>query len=225
MCSGAEIPLLIAALGTAVKVVNDNQALRRADAELARGIIAQGKLDKEGDARIREELASLEQSGPEQDRQEALGAFRTALRENQDLAQGAVAGVPGASERFAENVEAGKATISGKASTRAGLIARIDAPIRQRQREGLNVGRLGTDLGDIGQRSQSADFLAKLRASQRGVPDPFVDALGQFAQSFGTGLATSGATFGGNELGKAASAGTIIDPSAFPQGGQTVFNA
>ena len=192
MCTGVEIGYVIAAAGAAASAVNKNQALRRKDKELARGIIEQGKLDKEAAARLQREISELETSGPEQDRKEAQDAFRSALRENQDLAESAAQGVPGASERFAENVAAGKAQIQGKASARAGLLSRIDAPIRQRQREGLKAGRLAGDFSNINTRRDSAAFLARLRASEQ-VPNPFIDAGAQFAQSFGAAKATRGA--------------------------------
>lgn len=190
MCPPQTIGLIISALGAATTAVNQNQALRRKDTELARGIIEQGKLDKEAAQRLDRELRDLEASSPEQDRKIAQDAFRTALRENQDLAESAAAGVPGASERFAENVASGKAQIAGKADVRAGLLAKIDAPVRQLQREGIKFGRLETDFGDIARRSASANFLAQLRAGSQ-VPNPFVDAAGQFAQSFGAAKATS----------------------------------
>lgn len=216
MCTGVELGLLMTGVGAAATAINQNQALRRQDKELARGIIEQGRLDKEADARLRNEIADLERSGPEADRKIAMDAFRNALRENQDLAQGAVAGVPGASERFAENVEAGRAAITGRSQTRAQLLSRIDAPIRQRQKETLKLGRLGTDIDDVAQRSASADFLAKLRASQQR-PNPFVDALGSFLTSFGASAAVGGGFGGGGtDVAGAAGAGTIIDPGFTP---------
>lgn len=99
----------------------------------------------------------------------------------------------GASERFAEDVTGARAGVSERAGGRAGLLSKIDAPIRQRQREAVGQGQLAADVAGFQDRSQSEDFLARLRASEQR-NNPFID-IG--ADLLGT-VATAGVSQGVN---------------------------
>jgi hypothetical protein len=78
----------------------------------------------------------------------------------------------------------------------AGLLSRIDAPGRQRQREGFGFGRLASDLGTIGRASAGDDFLTQLRL--RGIREnPWRQAAASVLQNYGGFLADTG--FGSDE--------------------------
>ncbi|KIQ21547.1 hypothetical protein [Xanthomonas campestris] len=70
--------------------------------------------------------------------------------------------------------------IADYGSSVANLMARIDAPQQQRQREAIESAQLGTDLGMIGRRSANDDFLTKLKL-QSVRPNPWLAAAGQTA--------------------------------------------
>ena len=191
MCDPISLGLLAASLGA--KAVNTRQTARRQDRELALGIRKQGEIGKEAAGRVQKEVTSLAESNPEVEKAEAIKGFIDTLRSSQDLTSEALPGIPGASERFAEDVGAAGAGVRARAGGRAELLSKIDAPIRQRQREAFGRGRLGVDIGELGERSSAEDFLARLRASeQRNNPliDIGADILG--------GVATAGVASGKN---------------------------
>src|SRR5690606_13823221 len=94
-------------------------------------------------------------------------------------------------DRFAQDLEDSARDSDSMAERVASLMARIDAPTLQRQREGRSFGRLATDLGQIARFSAGDDFLTQLRL--RGIREnPWVMAGASVASGVGSGMASSG---------------------------------
>ena len=191
MCDPVSLGILVSSLGA--KAINTRQTARRQDRELATGIRKQGEIGRESAGRVNEEIASLAASDPEAEKAEAIKGFIDTLRSNKDLTAEAVPGVPGASERFAEDVTGAQAGVSARAGGRADLLSKIDAPVRQRTREAVGRGQLAADVRGFQDRSQMEDFLARLKASEQR-NNPLVDILADV----GTGVATAGVARGTN---------------------------
>lgn len=221
MCTGAELALIATAASTATKAVNANQAMRRQDEQLARGIREQSRLQREANQRVGEQIEDIEGSTGAAERAESLAGFQNALRRSDESATGAIGGgdaaVGAANPRFAERVSQGEAQVRGDALARAGRLARIDAPTFQRMNENARFGRAVTDIGEIGRQSDAADFIARLRASEER-PNPWIDAIADVVQG---GAAVYGMTNPGTfiknppvapNVGRAAARGTIMDP-------------
>lgn len=214
MCDPVTAGLILTAVGGGAKAINTRQTGRRQDRELAAGIRRQGEIGRKSAARTQQEIADVAASGPEGEQAEALQGFMDALRANQDLTDVTQPGVPQASERFAEDLAGARAGVRTRAGGRADLLSRIDAPFRQRQRESVGRGRLATDIGRFQDRSTSADFLARLRASEQR-NNPFIDIAGSILQGVGGGIAGGGLPNflkGGTNLPGLVSSGSIIDP-------------
>jgi hypothetical protein len=175
----------------AAKTINTRQTFKRKDREIARGIREKGKIGRESAARTEGEIQNLAKSDPEAERAESLTAFMDALATNKEET---IPGVSGANQRFAEDVAAARAGVSGDAGTRADLLSRIDAPVEQRRGESVRRGRLASDTRMFADRGASADFLAQLRASEQQ-NNPFIDAIADIA---GGVAGASGLTGGAN---------------------------
>jgi len=190
MCDPISLALLATSIGA--KTINTRQTFRRKDREIARGIREKGKIGRESAARTEGEIQNLAKSDPEAERAESLASFVDALREGKEET---IPGVEGANQRFAEDVAAARSGVAGDASTRAGLLSRIDAPVEQRRGEAVKRGRLASDTRMFADRGASAEFLAQLRASEQR-NNPFVDAIASIAG----GVASAGVAGGGANL-------------------------
>ena len=206
MCDPISLALLATSIGA--KTINTRQTLRRKDREIAAGIREKGKIGRESAARTNEEIQSLAKSDPKAEAAESLASFVEALRTGKEET---LPGVPGANERFAEDVAAARAGVAGEAGSRAGLLSRIDAPQEQRRGEAVRRGRLASDIGVFADRANSADFLAQLRASEQR-NNPFVDILADIGIGASTGGLLKGAGKGVN-LAKLFGEGTLVDPT------------
>lgn len=218
MCTGAELALIATAASTATKAVNANQAMRRQDRELARGIREQSQLQREANQRIDEQVQDIAGSTGAEERAQSLAGFQDALRRSDESATDAIGGagaaLPAANPRFAERVSQGEAEVRGDALSRAGRLSRIDAPRFQRMNEGSRFGRTATDVNEIGRQSDAADFIARLRASEQQ-PNPWIDALADIVRGGASVYALSpgaGSVAPVPNAGKLARQGTIMDP-------------
>lgn len=193
MCTGLE-PWMLAGIATAagsgIQAVNQHQALKRQDAETARGITARSALQREAGQRVQQQINDVAASNPETERKAANDQFMAALRNAKAADGGAdLTAVPGGSERFAADVGQARAAAGREGAALSGQLAAIDAPMLQRQREARGFTNAATDLSMIGDRSNSLDFLTQLRTAQAGRTNPWADALGQGLQAFGSAYA------------------------------------
>lgn len=228
MCTGAEIGLILTAVGTGTQAINANQALRRQDRQAAEGIRRQGQIQERSNQRVGEQIDDLAASTGEQERAQRLAGFRDALRDVQSSTEGSLPGdaaIGQANPRFAERVSQNVRRIAGDRNAQAGRLSVIDAAADQRMNEGNRLGRTVTDINELGRQSRAEDFLTKLRVAQER-PNEFVDILGGLASGVGSAM-TLGATGpnqfanfkklvpnfmrGGPNLGGLANAGTLVD--------------
>jgi hypothetical protein len=186
MCTGLEIAALAAmAAGTGVQAYSQDRALKKQDAEAARNIANQAEYSRQSSKRVGDQINAMEKSNPDADRAQAQAGFMDALRKAAVTGEGGL-GIPGAaSARF--NDEAGIAKTQGLAENArtANQLARIDAPVFQRQREGTGINNTVVDLSRLQSRSQGDDFLSRLRASMIQ-PNAAAMAGGQLLQGFGS---------------------------------------
>lgn len=190
MCTGLEVPLILSAIGTGAGAYANNQALKKQDNIAAQGIRRQSQLSQEADSRVRQQIADTANSKPAADQASEEAQLMAAIR-SQRAPQPEVLGAgSGASTRFAEDVANSRRTGNANVAQLITNLSKIDAPAIQRQREAVGTNRAATDLGLLGLRSQSEDFLTKLRASQVR-PNPWVTALGSLAHGVGSGMAAN----------------------------------
>lgn len=192
MGTGAElaVPLLISGAATGAQVLNQEAAARRADRLTAMGIRQQGLRQREVNTRVDDQIGQIAGSNPAAEEQQANAQYMEQLRRSRAQARGAP-GVPGASDRYVEDVGAGDAMVDSTAGRVAQLMARANAPLLQRDRELQGLDRLRSDVGVIGRASEGDAFLNQLRV--RGVrPNPWVNAAAGVAQGYAGARAARG---------------------------------
>lgn len=182
--------LLATAAAAGAQAYNTNQTARRQDSAAAGAIRSQSRLQREADARVNDEVQNLEGSTAEDERAQRLNEYMGALRAGDaNLTAGLTPGV--GSEAFREDSAAAADSVRGGAGRTAGLMSRIDAAGMQRQGEGFGYGRLATDIGLIGRRSQGQEFMdsLRMRSIQR---NPWIDAGAQVLQGAAGGMGGMG---------------------------------
>jgi hypothetical protein len=184
-------PYLITAAGAGMGALNTRQTAKLQDAAAAQGVRQQGKRQQAVNARVDAELGELGRSGADSERRAAADDFMAQLQRTRGEAAGVNPALLGASGRYGADVvtQGDAATIN--AAKVADLMARVGAPVMQRQREGNRMAQLGTDVGIIGRAAAGDDFLTRLRM-QAIRNNPWLDAAGQVAVGVGSGMASAG---------------------------------
>lgn len=214
MCIPGIDPVSLAIMaGSAIaKTINTQNALKRADRDIAAGIDAQGRIGRQAMSEVDAEIARTAQSNPEAEQAQAMAGYLSALRQSKPNVDSGIPDVPGASSRYAENVSGARQAVGRFGTQQSDILSRVDAPIRQREREGRSQLRTGQVVDARALDAQMADYLARLRASERR-PNPWVDAIADIAGGYGTTRALYGA--GSKAVPKLSSfykRGTLIDP-------------
>ena len=198
------IALGITLLGAAASAYNTQQTAKKQDRALAAQINQQGQKQQQASAKIAEALAAQAQSDSVDEQAQQMDSYLTTLRQGQQNA-GLNTGPGGFSEEYRRGTAEAGQQLGEYGTGRAGLLSRIDAPRLQRQNEGILFDTLGNELRMIGREASGQNYLDQLRLNsiQR---DPWLDALGSVATSYGKGMAGAGAGAG--------DAGVIAAPSS-----------
>lgn len=182
------IGIMIAATGA--KMYNQNQTLKKQDRALATSIRNQAGKQRQADARVNEELAKLEVSTAENQRQKNLLSYTDALRKRSGQMSAGLTPVIG-SEAFQADSANAVEGVKQYADDNANLMASIDAPAYQRRDEAAGYGKMATDIGVIAREADGQAFLDKLRYD-RIRANPWIDALADI------GMGVAGARAGGS---------------------------
>ncbi|PJK07989.1 hypothetical protein CO610_07440 [Lysobacteraceae bacterium NML95-0200] len=168
------VPMVMSAVAAGASHYNTQQTLKKQDNELARQIAMQGQRQREADARVNEAILEQQQSNPEAERKASLEQYVEQLRRTQGNAAQGLGQVGAISERFAQDAAAAAGQVQQTGERTADIMSRIDAPLRQRQNEGIRFGRLGSEIGRVGLLSDSDRYIGELR--MRGVRrNPWID--------------------------------------------------
>lgn len=182
------LPLVLAAAGTGMQVYNQGKTAERQIAEQERGRQQQLIKQREADQRTRAEIERVGASTPEDERAKANQQFLAQLRRTRNSATD-TSGT--GSARFSEDVSNAAKDVDQFGVNRAGNMAAIAAPGRQRQTEGQGFNRLAGDIDMIRRQSEGDDFLTQLRTMNIR-KDPWLDAVGGIAQGAAGGMAAGG---------------------------------
>jgi len=195
MCFGAEatwVPSVIAAVSAAGGTAVQQNALKDKDREAARGIMLQADIQRKAGTKVNEDIQNLQRSDPRAEQAAARDQFMDALRQAK-LTGGPggtnLADVGGASGRFAEEVSGARTASGAEGGALAGRLARIDAPMYQRVREGQGRANTASQLALLNADSANADFLTRLRTASIQ-PNPWGLAASNFGGNFAQGMAT-----------------------------------
>lgn len=210
----AAVPIILAAVGTGAQMLNTQQVEKRQKEELNRTLLQQQARDREGANVVNALVGDVRASSPEAAQAQALEEYMQGVRRGQAIAAGGLNQGGAVSDRYTSDAATAAAGILGDATTRAGQLAAIDAPIRQRELEGIRFNRAGTDI-DLLQGAVGSDrFLADLRLKAASRRDPWLDALGSLAQSYGAAggdFGLSGAGGNATQVGQALKSGLAVN--------------
>ena len=192
--------LAVAAAAAGAQAYNTRQTARRQDSAAADSIRNQSRRQRDIDAKVNENVTTLEGSNAADERAEALQSYTEQLRRKQAIAGQGLDG-PGGSA-FQSDAAIAEQGVSDYGATNAGLLSRIDAPTMQRAGEARDVGFLGTDIGLEARAAQGQSFIddLRLRAIRR---NPWIDAAATAASAYagGMGAGAGGAVAGGSSGG------------------------
>jgi hypothetical protein len=183
------IPYILTALGTGISAKQSHDVAKQQDQEAAAGIRLQGATQAEANNQVNAQIDELAKSNANADREAANADFMTQLQRSRGVAQASTANIPGASARYAGDVASADLASQATGAKVADLMARINAPSLQRQREALTGQRTGVNLEVLQRRSAGDDFLRQLR--QRSIhANPWVSAGASLLSGAGAGMAS-----------------------------------
>lgn len=191
---GPAIPLVLTAVSAAAATANARATAKRADKAVAAGINKQRERQREADTLTN---AAIQKQQGSRSTGDATALNQQLQAAQQSQLQNAVSGLkqPGAvSDRVAGEASDAALGVNDKTSVLADLLSRIDAGANQRQREGIDLGRLSTDLGLVRRQANADDFLNQLRV-QSVQRSPLLDFLSQTAGAAAQASAARGTGF------------------------------
>lgn len=201
-------PIIMSIASAAMQQHNQQQVAKKQDNVLAQQLQRNALRQQEADQAVSNTLIERGTQGAEEERANIGAQYLDQVRAAQANAQrglGQVGAVSSAYQQDANNAALG---IGDYGSQMSDLMARIDAPMAQRQREGVRDARLTSDLGQIAQRGRGDDYLTQLRLRNvRGNPWLELGAAGLGAAA--GAMSSSGwgqESLGGIQAGAKASA-------------------
>ena len=176
------------AIGSAYQ---QNRVARQQDRLAAQNIQNQARAEQTASAKINEMLQQVGDSNPQAARQQRMDEYLATLQ--QGAQAGAINDGPGGfSDAYREGAAAAEGQLGEYGNTRAGLMARLDAPVIQRMNEGVLFDGARNDIRGIGRNANQDDFLARLQI-QGTQANPWVQAGLGVAGAYGSSMAGRGA--------------------------------
>lgn len=196
----AALPLILTAASAGAEMYNNQQVARNQQEEMTRSLTKQSIRQGEADQAVSEALRERAVSSADQDRQDAGSQYLDQVRAAQANATKGLGQVGAVSNAYQQSANDAALGVGDYAAKTADLMARIDAPVMQRQREDASANRLGTALSLVRRNAAGDDYLARLRLA-RIQPNAALTAASRVAG------AAAGAYGGGGGLGGAAQGG------------------
>lgn len=188
----------IALVGAATQQYNQHKTEKKRDRRLAGQIRQQAEYQDQADAQVAQLLSERQASTSEPERQNTSQQYLDQVRAAQGAANRGLNQGGAVSDAYRASANAAALGISDYGNTAANLMARIDAPQQQRTRERLESGNLASQLGLIGRRASSADFLGQLQL-QSIRDNPWLTAAAGVAQGVSSGLSSRGGARAGTD--------------------------
>jgi len=179
----AAIPYVLAAASAGVQYQTQRSAAKKQDATLAQQIHQNAGRQKAASTAIDAAMQKRATQDAGETRKASADQYLQQVRAAQGHATSGLNQGGNVSDAYRQSAQDAALGIGDYGERTAELMARIDAPALQRQREGQQTGQLGIDLNDLAQQGRGQDFLHQLRLA-RIQPNPW----GQLA-SAGLGIA------------------------------------
>jgi hypothetical protein len=216
MAIQAAIPFIIAALSAGAGAYQTKRVADSQEKATLSGLRTQREKQREIDARFAQEIGDLEQSSPEDERQQSMEQFMEALRSSR-AQRGGGTDIPTGTDRYDADLAAGRAGIQNYGAKLSDILSRIQGGLQQRQNESIGFNRAGSDVDAVARAARNQDALTRLRYGTIA-RDPWLDAASELGMGVAGGMA--GNTGGGNQwmFDAAARTGAEKIPSMIPRG-------
>lgn len=186
------------ALGSAaLGLWNQDRLAKDQDRQAAVTIRNQARKQDTANAKIAQALTAQAESNPADELAQQTNAYIQTLMQGQQKG-GFNTGPGGYSDAYRSDVAREAANVDDYGVERAGLLARIDAPMLQRQGEGVLFDQLRNDIGMIGRDARGQDYLDTLKLKNLRA-NPWLDALSQAGVAYGMNNASFSG--GGADIG------------------------
>lgn len=208
-----------AAAAALLGAYNTDRVAKKRDRRAAAGIRAQSEIQREQNAKVMETLAKVQESSPTQARASAADEYLKQVQNAQALARAGLQET-GYSDAYDESASKAGDKAQQYANTFGQLLARVDAPVMQRTREGFSFGDLATDIGLTKAKSAGQQWIdaLKMKTIQR---NPWIDAASAAASAYagsGGGGSSGGGSSGGGGYGAFAPNNSTSGWSGNPYG-------
>lgn len=169
--------------GMAVQNANTKRTARKQDNQLAKQLRTQRQHQQEADQQVRQLIDKRAQSDDTREKTQSLGQYMQALHAAQGASTRPLNQVGRVSDDYTQQANDAALGVSQYGANQADMLASIDAPMLQRQRESTNNLRFGTSLDAIRRRAEGDDFLNQLRLG--GIRrDPWLDFAANAAMGY-----------------------------------------
>lgn len=178
------VPLVAAAVAGGASYYNTRKVANEQDDTLAAQIMRKGAKQKEADALVNEAIGDVSKSTSGDERASTFSNYLAQLQ-RAGTGTGQLLGTPiGANARFDEAANDAAIGLRDFGTSRADLMARLDAPILQRMGEAKARGRTADKIDLVKREDSGDDAITELRLRAiRG--NPWVKALGDAAAAYG----------------------------------------
>src|SRR6516164_267405 len=208
------IPAAIAAVSAGANYANTTQANKRQDQSEAQAIQNQQAIRQKGEAEVNKTVQDVAKSNPNQIAGQATAQYVDQLRRNaagssSPGVSSALAPVAGGSSRYNADKATAQQAVESYGNEKATEMGDLDAAVRQRQNEGLEMSTLNTNLNTLGAQSYAQNFVDQLRSSVAGQPNPLVSLFAGLGTNAAGFLSRNPQIFGSNSV--------LADSSLAPQ--------
>lgn len=202
------IPAAIAALSAGAGYVNQNNANKRGQNAEVQALQNQQGFRNQANNLVKQQTQQIATSNPTAAANAEESQFVNNLRKNEagSAAGGptntntntfgqpvsALANVPGASKAYNAGTKASQQETQQFGNTVGGEESAVDAAVRQRQNEALQMQTLGTNLNTLNQNAQMQGFVDQLRARSASTPNPWVSLFANLGGQAASGMAKNG---------------------------------
>jgi hypothetical protein len=206
----------LAAVSAAGSAVNSNNANQRSQNAEVQAQDNQNMFRNQANNMVKQQTQKIATSNPDAIANAEKGSFVNTLRQNVGGNTGNTSTEPtnfgaptsalgagpaaGASAKYKAGAAAAGAQTQSYGNQYAGQESAIDAAVRQRQNEGLQMQTLATNLNGLNQQSYSQGFVDQLRARAAGVQSPWA-SLGSSILGGAANTASKNGWFSGSPSG------------------------
>ena len=195
------IPAVMAVVGAGATYANNRSQANKADKINSQALLKAGERQKRADSKVNELIDRTGKSNAVDEKAGLMGGYLQQLAQAQSGAKQGLASTGAASSRYNQEATAAALGIDASGQQYADLTSRLDAPILQRQGEGIDRRNTGTDLTTIVREQEGEDAGTALRL--RTIRDnPWLLALASAASAAGSSY--SGAGGGAKSAGAGA---------------------